>query len=231
MRLIALLFLLGAAVPLAAQVDPRPVGNDPRIQVIDYQPDQVFRIRAAQGYQVTLQLGPDERIENVAVGDSTAWQVAANNRGDLLFVKLVRDGVTTNLTVATDIRLYSFELAPLYEGSASMAYMIRFNYPVDGVENNEESTQTVAVEGRYRVSGSRALRPSGISDDGTRTYIEWSEDRALPAVFTIDTQGREALVNGNMRDGLYVIDSVFPRLVFRIDRSVARAVRVSPRGP
>ena len=32
-----------------------------------------------------------------------------------------------------------------------------------------------------------------------------------------------------MRDGVYVIDSVLPTLVFRIDRDVARARRVRDR--
>jgi hypothetical protein len=32
-----------------------------------------------------------------------------------------------------------------------------------------------------------------------------------------------------MRDDIYVIDQVLPRLVFRIDRQTARAVRVQPR--
>lgn len=228
MRRAAVILLLSLAAPAIAQIDPRPSGSDPRIQMIDYQPDQVFRIQAAQGYQVTLQLGPDERIENVAVGDSTAWQVAANNRGDLLFVKSVREGVTTNLTVATDVRLYTFELAPLHDGSPNMAYMIRFNYPAETVAPQDE--QLAAGTGRYRLSGTRALRPAAISDDGTRTYIDWPEDRALPAVFTIDAQGREALLNGNMRGRLYVIDSVVDRLIFRIDGSIARAVRITPRG-
>ncbi len=228
MRSLLPLLLLGATVPALAQIDPRPGGSDPRIQVIDYQDDQVFRVQAAPGYQVTLQLGPDERIENVAVGDAGAWQVAANARGDLLFVKPLREGVTTNLTVATDIRLYTFELAPLYDGAPNMAYRIRFNYPAEADERQEPEQVAALGDGRYRLSGARALRPAAISDDGMRTYIEWPEDAALPAVFTIDAQGREALVNGNMRGRLYVIDSVPGRLLFRIDRGVARAVRITP---
>lgn len=221
----ALLLLALAAAPCLAQIEPRPSGGDPRIQSIPWVPDQVFRIRAAQGFQVTLQLAPDERIENVAVGDSTAWQVSANNRGDLLFIKPVRDGVTTNLTVATDVRLYLFELAPADNAGPGTAYLIRFDFPAAAATPIE--TDRAAMDGRYRLSGTRALRPSWISDDGTRTYIEWPKDVGLPAVFTIDARGREALVNGYMRDGLYVIDSVLPRLVFRIDSSVARAVRLS----
>jgi type IV secretion system protein VirB9 len=75
------------------------------------------------------------------------------------------------------------------------------------------------------MSGSRALWPARISDDGKRTLIDWPRDTPIPAVYTLDAQGRESLVNGAMRDGVYVIDSVLPRLVFRIDRQVATASR------
>jgi len=228
---VALAFLF-MAVPLVAQVQPRPVGSDPHIQVVDYDPDQVVRVAVAQGYQVTLQFASDERIENVAVGDSAAWQVTANHRGDLLFVKPIRDGTTTNLTVATDARIYAFELTPLFEGASDQAYAIRFRYPTPPDETAVAASAQAGAqgEGRYRLSGERALRPSSISDDGTHTYIAWPDHRALPAVYTFDAQGHEALVNGNMRGNLYVLDSVQRRLVFRIDRHVARAVRTSPIG-
>ena len=63
------------AAPLAAQVQPRPAGGDPRIQVVDYNDDQVVQLQATPGYQLTVEFGPDEQIESVAVGDSAAWQV------------------------------------------------------------------------------------------------------------------------------------------------------------
>lgn len=226
MKWLFILVLLATAVMAFAQSEPQIANNDPRIRIVDYIPDQVVRIEATQGYQVTLQFGSDERIENVAVGNSGAWQVSANRRGDLLFIKPVRDGVTTNLTVATDARTYTLELSPAFGDASSVPYMIRFRYPT-----SPEDALLAAGDliGRYRLSGARALRPSTIADDGVHTYIEWAEDRALPAVYTIDRHGRETLVNGNMRGGLYVIDEVLPRLVFRIDRDVARAVRQAPR--
>lgn len=226
--LIALLALCAAA-PLPAQVQPRPVGTDPRIQIADYHPDRVVLIRAAPGYQVTLHFGSDERIENVAVGDGGAWQVTPNQRGDLLFVKPLQGGISTNLTVATDVRIYSFELAPLAGDAAEAPFIIRFNYPAAAADPALATLPSDAVQGHYRLGGARSLRPSAIFDDGLRTYISWPEDAALPAVYAIDARGAEALVNGNMRDGFYVIDDVLPRLVFRLDRHAARAVRRAPR--
>ena len=67
--------------------------------------------------------------------------------------------------------------------------------------------------------------------DGEKTWIEWSPEVLLPAVFIIDDHGRESLANGNMRGPYYVIDSVHDRLLFRIDRETARATRHVPKAP
>ena len=106
-----------------------------------------------------------------------------------------------------------------------MAYWVRFRYPgATGPQQN--ASAELIVEGRYRLSGESSLRPSRISDDGQHTYIEFPRDAALPAIYSVDERGTESLVNGMMRDELYVIDSVVPRLVFRIDQHVAHATRL-----
>ena len=223
-----------AALPASAQVRPQPGAGDPRLQTIDYAPDQVFVLEVATGYQLTVELAPDEQIENVALGDSGAWQVTANRRGDRLFIKPLRAGAPTNMTVITNARLYAIDLVSLGGPTPEMAYTVRFNYPnpdAAGAGGGDEAAADAEapVDGRYRVSGARALQPSRIGDDGRHTYIEWPADRPIPAVYSVSDDGEESLVNGMMRDEVYVIDSVSPRLVFRIDRQSARAVRVRQR--
>lgn len=224
--------LLAAALlllpsPALAQDALPPTPPNPRFQSIEYAPDTVFTLRAAPGYQVVIELAPDERIENIAVGDSGAWQVTANRRGDRLFVKAVRAEVTTNMTVITDARLYSFELVPLPGPQPDMAYALRFRYPDLAEASAAAATEVQA--GRYKMQGSRALVPSGMHDDGVHTYIEWPEGRTLPAIYAVNDAGKETLVNGMMRDGRMVIDSIQQKLVFRIDGHKATAVRVAAR--
>jgi type IV secretion system protein VirB9 len=221
------LALAGAPLPASAQIRPQPGTGDSRIQSVEYDASQVVQIQAAPGYQVTLELGSDEQIENVAVGDSGAWQVTANRIGSRLFIKPIQSGVTTNMTVVTNVRTYAFELAPLFGPSPEMAYTIRFRYPAAAAASASAEAELI-IEGRYRLSGERTLRPSRISDDGRHTYIEFPRDQAIPAIYAVDERGGESLVNGMMRDDLFVIDSVVPRLVFRIDQHVARATRLAP---
>ena len=210
---------------LSAQVRPLPGPGDPRLQTIEYRDDQVVLIEGSPGYQVMIVFAPDEEIKSVAVGDSGSWQVSANKEGNLLFVKPVAAGSGTNMTVVTSARLYAFDLSA---SGSSAPYTVQFRYPSPATMHPAAGVTAPAI-GRYRLHGSRLLWPSAMSDDGTKTMIEWPESAALPAVYVRDTAGREALANGNMRAGTYVIDSVQKDLVFRLDGEVAFASRYTPR--
>lgn len=221
-----LLFLCASGA--AAQVRPQPTGGDQRMQMVDYRRDQVVQIEGAPGYQILIALAPDERIQNVALGDSGAWQAVASQSGNMLFVRPMQDGVSTNMTVITSARFYAFDLVPVAYGSPP--YEVRFNYPADAAGGASAALAAMGEPvGNYRLSGTKALWPIAIHDDGARTYIDWPADTPLPAAFIIDEYGRERLANGNMRGGLYVIDSVHQQLLFRIDRKTARAKRFVPK--
>jgi type IV secretion system protein VirB9 len=224
--LLALLLLAGAQAA-SAQVRPTPGPGDPRLQTIEYRDGEVVLLELAPGYQMTLELAQDEQIENVAVGNSAAFQITPNRRGDRLFIKALQAGAATNLTVITSSRLYAIELSAI--GGSSSAYVVRYLYAEDEKKDEGAATPPTEVAGRYRLRGDKQLRPSAIADDGIRTYIEWPKEAPIPAVFSVDEKGRESLVNGAMRGDLFVIDSIATKLVFRIDDGRAEAVRRMPR--
>lgn len=218
-----------AALALLLQGPVPPGYGDTRLQTIDYRAEQVVRIETAPGYQVTVMLSPDERIESIAIGDGGGWQVTASKGGNILFVKLTQPGLATNMTVITDVRIYAFDLVPLDHASTAMPYTLEFSYPRP-IENGGEP---LAIVAEYRMSGSKSLWPDAIGDDGAKTYIEWPRNADLPAVYALDQGGHEVLADGMIRDDRYVIDSVASRLVFRIDKRVARAQRrpIAPSAP
>jgi type IV secretion system protein VirB9 len=209
---------------LLAQVHPDPGGGDPRLQTVKYDADQIVQLRLAPGYQLTVEFSPDERVENIAVGDSGAWQITPNKRGDHIFVKALSSGVTTNMTVVTDSRTYVFELAPLFGPSPEMGYKLRFLYPASA--KDPAAVTPTAPLGRYVVKGPRALRPAAMDDDGHQTHITWPPDQPLPAMFIIDANGLERPIDGAMRGGTFVIDGIANHFLFRLDRKSARATRV-----
>lgn len=230
----SLAVLLALSVPAAAQVRPQPGPGNPHLQSIDYDSSQVVQLVGAPGYQLTVELSPDEQVQNVAVGDPAAWQVSVNNAGDHLFIKPAQADVPTNMTVITNVRVYNFDLYALSGPAADMPYHITFRYPAPAAQSAKSEYVDVSklrrAKSRFRVTGDRMLRPDSISDDGQHTYVSWSPAKPIPAVFQIDDSGQETLVNGAMRDDIYVIDSVPSRLTFRIDRRVARAFRLAPQG-
>jgi type IV secretion system protein VirB9 len=209
--------VLGTVSPVAAQ-DALP---DPRVRTVEYTADQVIRIEGAPGYELMIELAPDEETTSVAVGDSSAWQVTANRAGTHLILKAIQSGVATNMTVVTNVRVYHFDLAPAF---APTIYTLRFRYPPPPPTIASAPSPSGLIN-RYKISGTRTLWPSSMGDDGERTFIEWPKGADLPAVFALDANGKETLVNGMMRDDRLVIDSVAARLVFRIDGNVARAER------
>lgn len=221
------LLLIALATPLAAQVRPQPGPGDQRVQTVEYVPDQVVQLQAAPGYQVTVALNPDERVESIALGDSAAWQVTANKRGDYLFVKPVNAGVTTNMVVLTDVRMYAFELVPAFGPMESLPFAVRFTYPAAASATTTTSADPAATpaQGRYKLGGDKLLRPSAMADNGVRTEIEWPASASLPAIYAIADDGRETLVTGNVRDGRIVVDSIAGKFLFRRDKRTATATR------
>lgn len=85
--------------------------------------------------------------------------------------------------------------------------------------------ENARVSGSYKLSGAAVIRPALIWDDGEKTFLDWPEGIEAPAIFAIDASGGESLVNSYYRDGRFVIEAVYSRLLFRLDRLTARADR------
>lgn len=231
--LISALLLFGAA-PALAQVQPQPTGGDPHLQAVDYDAGQIVQLRGAPGYQMMIELSPDEQVQSVALGDSSAWQVSVNKEGDRLFLKPAQANISTNMTVVTSVRIYNFDLASLAELTPDIPYSVQFRYPAAKPRPDDGQYVDVAAVtkriSRYKVSGDRELWPAGMTNDGQHTFISWPRSAAIPAIYAVDGQGHDALVNGMMgTDDVYQVDGVPDRLMFRIDDNVAYAVRQIPR--
>jgi type IV secretion system protein VirB9 len=210
------LIMFGLAASVQAQ-------SDARLQTIIYNPEQIFPVSVAPGYQVAILLASDEKIQNVAVGDNTSWQVSANTSGNSIFVKLADAGYLTNMTVITNIRSYNFELIPLRNLPDTAPYTIQFRYPSQS--GKIQTSDNSVIVGFYKLSGDRSLFPETMEDDGQKTFIYWRPDQDLPAVYSVDASGNEVIVNGMMRGSYYVIDRVSDKILFRTDKRKANARR------
>lgn len=230
--LLAALFALALAAPAVAAVEPRPGGGDPRLRVVAYDPSQVVLLHAALGYQTMIQFDAGERIENVAVGDALGWQLIPSRNGNLLFLKPMDKAPPTNMTVVTNLRRYAFELTvrpgPVRPDDPSLIYSLRFEYPAPA---RAIATATPAqaqpapprdANHAYSYEGSPGLLPTRLFDDGQSTYFRFAEGASYPAIFAVEADHSEAVVNFRVQDGYVVVDRLARGFVLRRGKEQTR---------
>lgn len=224
---IAGLGLLAFGVPVTAQTFPTPGPETPRIQSAQWRPGEPLVLTALPQTALTVMLEPGERIQRATLSGSPVWQVAVSAESDSFQVTPGPGAVPASLSVETDRRAYSFLLET--GDGLQAAYVVRLRY---GPAQNGNPIQTISssstildLDWTYRLRGDRSVRPASIRDNGAKTVIEYAPGQALPAVFAIGPTGEEEVVDGYMRDGLFIIDRVHQELVFRIDKAKATAIR------
>jgi type IV secretion system protein VirB9 len=198
--------------------------SDDRVETVIYRNGEVVPLRSASGSGVMIILAPGERVLGFDILDPEAISVDSWSNPGSLFVKTLRIPNNPRLAVRTHLRNYAFSVGT--GPSEAATAVVKFNY---GAEPDFEDVGTAFEVSRlqYRVTGEKALRPERISDNGEKTFLVWRPDQALPAVFAVNDFGREEIVDGYMRDGVFTIDRVYSKLVFRIDRKAARANRLA----
>lgn len=240
-RSIPLLTVAGALLlssPATAQNPP-----DARMRELTYDPATVHRIVGAFRTATQIVFSPDETIRHAAVGDSVAWEVAAE--GSVLFLKPREHHQATNLLVVTErngqARHYAFELVAREPADHNaIAYQVRFRYPADEqaqaaaalAARAEAAEQRLiglelergVVEGSrnldWSAQGDAALQPSEVSDNGRFTVMRFPGVQPLPAIFEVGDDGSERLVPYDVRGEFVVIHGVTRGLRLRRGQSV-----------
>jgi type IV secretion system protein VirB9 len=205
---------------------------DKRIRTQAYNSDQIVQILGRSGIQSTIEFAPDERIENVAVGDSSKWQITPNRRASLLFVKPLAERSRTNMTVVTDRRTYMFDLVAGDKWTTPL-YALKFSYyphekPVlDAARPVEQATvaapppqvqATMTAERLpfdWNTKGNGKLVPNRVFDDGSSVYLAWDKQTPLPAILTVSEDRKEGPVNYQMTGDYIVVTPVPANLVLR----------------
>jgi len=201
---------------------------DPRIRVAPYRADAVYRLRGYVGYQIDITFAPGERFVGLGVGDSKGITFAAD--GNHLFLKPRASRVATNLTVLTDRRTYLFdyqaEPAPPDPSGADVIYALRFEYPAAPVrtapgKRMQVATDLAAAQSArprnydYWYCGDPSLKPAAAWDDGVQTTLVFGAHTELPAVFALNEDSSESLVNFHVQAGRIVVQRVARRLIVR----------------
>ncbi|MCZ4341370.1 P-type conjugative transfer protein TrbG [Sphingomonadaceae bacterium G21617-S1] len=232
-----------------ATQEPARDGFINAVQVYPYSEGTLYRLFAAPEHVTDIALQPGESLGAVAAGDTVRWVIGDTPSGSgetkrtHVLVKPVRAGLTTNLVITTDRRVYHLTLmstarSPMialswsYPGDQMMALsrnangrpaMITPGVPVDGINFN------------YRIGGAKpAWRPLRVFDDGRQTFIEFPASLSVgeaPPLFLTDQRGEPQLVNYRQSGRYYVVDRLFSSAELRLGtkrQAVVRIERIAP---
>lgn len=227
-------FIIAATALVAlsfARADAQDAASDPRLRVVAFDAGQVTSIEGHLGYQMMIEFAPNERIENVSIGDSAGWQVTPNHAATLLFLKPMQARAATNMIVVTSQRRYAFALrvgGAITPDDPRNIYSLRFTYPADPMTTAAATANDAppVLNFAYASSGARSLMPARVFDDGRFTYFELAPGAETPAIFVLNGRDEE-VVNSQVRGAFTVVDQRADAFVLRYgrDRVVIRSTR------
>ncbi|WUR13806.1 P-type conjugative transfer protein VirB9 [[Empedobacter] haloabium] len=235
-----------------AELTPPKGAFDSRVRVVDYNPADVVRLSTFYGVSTHVQFADKETIKDVAVGDVEAWEIIP--RGTHLFIKPKAHKADTNVTVVTDKRVYQFALVvqprKVRDDTAwrdpNLVFSLSFRYPDDdaakatalataaenkAVQKDLQGRMTEAKKrdenNDYWVAGSPEVSPTAARDDGRFIYLTFSRNRDMPAVYAVDKDGAESLINTNVEGNAIVVQRMVRKLILRKGKAVACVINKS----
>ncbi|WP_321816708.1 MULTISPECIES: TrbG/VirB9 family P-type conjugative transfer protein [unclassified Paraburkholderia] len=216
---------------------PMPSPFDDRIVSFTYSPDAVYPLLTQMGEGTHIQLQAGEGVtEKPVLGDTIQWRVSGGPTN--LYVKPVRSGISTTLTLVTNKRTYEFFLVASDTGG-KFYQQVSFVYPDDikevqlRAQAQAESfiTEKRRLDGQvltpsldptsfhygYKITGDAPFRPIDVFDDGKKTFFRLPDVQDLPAVFIQDDKKHLELIVTRPQGNFIVADRIGDRFVLKLD--------------
>jgi len=229
MKAAAIAVALVCAVSTAsAEVRPRSGPQDGRIRYVTYSANDVIVIEASYGASTMIMFQDDEQIETLGAGDAMAWNIEPNKKGNVLFVKPIEKDTTANLNVLTNKRSYVLLLRAEFRPIRQQIYKVSFRYPDDEADKalmaeaverasqpNRQQFNVANANSAYGYKGASANKPVAIFDDGVKTFFRFRKSAEVPAMFIVDADQNETLVNFRREGEYIVVDKVAKQWTLR----------------
>lgn len=212
--------------------------------VWEFKPSSLFEVHTNIGFVTDIVLKPGETVSYIAAGDTTRWKIdqAQVNGVSHIYIKPIRDNISTNLIINTNAR--SYRLFLISDSSANFTPIVEFSFskedmakalskPIPISKDKQEfldifttkkgnTYEAKSINRHYTVKrkGKVAddLYPLEIFDDGTRTYIKMPKTNKydMPVLYNVDETKKLTLVNYRMKGSYMIADKVFEhaRLVY-----------------
>ncbi len=208
-------FLL-TALPGFAETTSKSGKLDPRVTYANYQSGQVYNVYTGLRRVTLVELGDGERIQSIAIGDLDSFRIDRLEGENLFIIKPVTPGVSTNLTVETNRRIYFLNVVSTTQRQPM--YSVKFTVP--GTKRTTATAPALPAKPmKYAVLRKRQMpkfTPKGIGDDGYRTTFRIPNGAPMPTIFRADEQGREYAVNAMVRGTTITVSTRSDRWVLRL---------------
>jgi type IV secretion system protein VirB9 len=219
---VLLIILMGLGFSVCAETSPSPGLLDYRIRMAPYSADEVYVLKGFVGYQTDLEFETGETFVGLGAGDIDGLSFVPQDNH--LFLKPKAAKVGTNVTILTSRRTYQFDYsasATHPDASEPVTYVLRFTYPVSPKAQGEAESHALAAESHrtknidYWYCGDPSIQPVAASDDGVHTRITFAAKEEQPAIFILNDDGSESLLNFSMDEGDVIIHRVARRFILR----------------
>ncbi|MGH8259387.1 MAG: TrbG/VirB9 family P-type conjugative transfer protein, partial [Steroidobacteraceae bacterium] len=135
-----------------------------------------------------------------------------------------------NITVTTSLHRYYFEYSATdrrIQDADDIMYAVRFTFPPAPVQTRGPTPAEVANAELERAEHSRpenvdywycgnpALKPIAASDNGIETRLTFGARGELPAIFVLNDDGSESLINFSIDQGDVIVQRIARRFILR----------------
>lgn len=227
-RTLAFCLALTLAAPTWAVVVPTASQHDERVRTVEFNPRDVVRLDGMVGIATHIQLEPGERYVDHVFGDSAGWHFAEN--ANHVFLKPKAEHSDSNLVLITDRRVYYFELR--YSDarrSGAKVFGVNFTFPetliaqaaaeVERKRVREGFDKARLINANYTMTGSPSLAPINAWDNRQFTFFRFPGAVDIPAIFMVNPDGSESIVNHNVEgpaSDIVVVHKVAAQWVLRL---------------
>lgn len=179
-------------------------------------------------------LAAGEHINSVVLGDTLRWKVNQFSVGQgadaspIIAFKPTAEDIATNMTIATDKRIYQFGLMSKADANP---VVVNFWYPnamlvaLRTARQQQQAKQADVISQmpavgvnhlnfNYILVGDRPTwAPTKVFDDGIKTFIDFppSVDRTQLPVLYVFQNGKQALINYRYRRPYMIVDGLFTK--------------------
>ncbi len=241
MKKLMVVFLMFSffSTPLFAEITPDYGQYDPRVRVVDYNKGDVTKIVTYFGVSTHIEFSESEVILDIAPGDPNQWEIIP--RTSNLFIRPIGDFPDTNLTIITNKRTYQFALFVAERSkkdktawqNANLIFSLVFRYKEEELDLAKEEINKQKVKDAlkkksveysnidYWLSGSEEISPTKAKDNGRFIELTFSNNRDMPAIYSVNEDGVESLINTHVEGNKIIIQRMIPFIRLRIGDYVA----------